>query len=90
MARTRDARGRFVKGVSGNPKGRPTDVSKVDFGDFLKFKNTMVKVDTLQGKRFLTREAAILERLLCLGHEGQRHGADFSHARSREIQRRSG
>lgn len=72
MADTRDSHGRFRKGApTNNPKGRPTKLSKVEFGDFELFKNTTVEVDAPNGrKRILTREAAIQERLYASAMKG--------------------
>jgi hypothetical protein len=67
---TRDAHGRYLKGTTGNPKGRPTKLSKVDFGDFLRFKNSILEIDTAAGKKILTREAAIQERLYASAMKG--------------------
>lgn len=71
VANSRDAHGRFLKGTTGNPKGRPTKLSMVESADFALFKGTMVEVDSVRGrKRILTREAAIQERLYASAMKG--------------------
>lgn len=77
MSGTRDARGRWIKGVSGNPKGRPEKYSNVDFGDFLRFKNTVLEIDTPLGRKVLTREAAVQERLYASAMKGNVHAQIF-------------
>ena len=77
MAGTRDARGRWIKGASGNPKGRPEKYSNVNFGDFLRFKNTVLEVDTPLGRKVLTREAAVQERLYASAMKGNVHAQIF-------------
>jgi hypothetical protein len=59
--------------VSGNPKGRPTKLSKVDFGDLERFRNTLVEIDTPYGRRSMTRRAAIQERLYVSAMKGNVH-----------------
>jgi hypothetical protein len=74
---SRDSHGRWVKGVSGNPKGRPDKYAKVDFGDFLEFKNTVREVNTLEGRIVMTREAAIQHRLYQSAMQGNVHAQIF-------------
>ena len=71
--KTRDAQGRWVKGVSGNPKGRPGKFDNMDFGDLERFKNTILEVDTPHGRVMMTREAAIQERLYASAMKGNVH-----------------
>lgn len=59
----RDARGRWVKGFTGNRNGRPRKYSKLDVGDTLLFKDHILEVPTQDGERVMTREGAILHRL---------------------------
>jgi hypothetical protein len=68
---TRDAHGRYLKGTTGNPKGRPTKISMIEPADFQRFQGTMVEVDNVRGrKRILTREGAIQERLYASAMKG--------------------
>jgi len=69
----RDARGRWPKGVSGNAKGRPEKVARVDHGDLQTFKNTLIEVNTPDGPVMMTREAAILHRLYQAAMKGNVH-----------------
>jgi hypothetical protein len=77
MTEARDVRGRWTKGVSGNPKGRPNKYANIDFGDFLRFKNTVLEVDTPLGRKVLTREAAVQERLYASAMKGNVHAQIF-------------
>lgn len=70
---SRDSHGRWVKGVSGNPKGRPNKYAETDAGDFLKFKNTVREVTTPEGRIMMTREAAIQHRLYQSAMQGNVH-----------------
>jgi len=69
---TRDARGRFLKGTTGNPKGRPPKISLIESSDFELFRGTMVEIDNPRGgrKKILTREGAIQERLYASAMKG--------------------
>jgi hypothetical protein len=73
----RDGQGRWVKGVSGNPKGRPDKFAKVDFGDLEYFKNTVREVNTPDGKVMMTREAAVQHRLYQSAMQGNVHAQIF-------------
>jgi hypothetical protein len=70
---SRDRHGRWVKGVSGNPKGRPDKYANIDHGDFRRFKNTVLEVNTPDGRRVMTREAAIQHRLYQSAMQGNVH-----------------
>jgi uncharacterized protein DUF5681 len=73
----RDSQGRWMKGVSGNPKGRPHKYAKVDFGDLLHFKNTVLAVNTSDGRVMMTREAAVQLRLYQSAIQGNVHAQIF-------------
>jgi hypothetical protein len=75
--RTRDPLGRWLKKVSGNPKGRPPDMARVDHGDLLTFKNEVRLVNTRDGKILMTREAAVLHRLYEAAMKGNVHAQIF-------------
>jgi hypothetical protein len=70
---SRDRHGRWAKGVSGNPKGRPGKYANIDHGDFLRFKNTVREVTTPEGRIMMTREAAIQHRLYQSAMQGNVH-----------------
>ena len=70
---SRDRQGRWVKGFSGNPKGRPGKYANIDSGDFLRFKNTVREVTTPEGRIMMTREAAIQHRLYQSAMQGNVH-----------------
>ena len=72
---SRDSHGRWVKGVSGNPKGRPKP--EIDSGDLLKFKNFAREVKTPDGRFMMTREAAIQHRLYQSAMQGNVHAQIF-------------
>jgi Family of unknown function (DUF5681) len=74
---SRDSHGRWAKGVSGNPKGRPHKYANFDHGDFLRFKNTILEVNTPDGRRVMTREAAIQHRLYQSAMQGNVHAQIF-------------
>ncbi|MGE4061548.1 MAG: DUF5681 domain-containing protein [Sphingomonadales bacterium] len=59
----RDRRGRWVKGVSGNPKGRPLLLARIEHGDIELFKNETTRVNTPSGVVMMTREGAVLHRM---------------------------
>src|SRR5262245_40283352 len=59
----RDSHGRWLKGVSGNPNGRHQKYAKIDSDDLQRFKNTVLEVNTPDGRKVMTREAAIQHRL---------------------------
>jgi hypothetical protein len=69
---TRDSHGRFLKGTTGNPKGRPTKISMIESADFALFMGTMVEIDNPRGgrKKIFTREGAIQERLYASAMKG--------------------
>ncbi len=74
---SRDNHGRWVKGASGNPKGRPHKYANIDHGDFLRFKNTVLEVNTPDGRRVMTREAAIQHRLYQSAMQGNVYAQIF-------------
>jgi len=74
---SRDRHGRWAKGVSGNPKGRPKKYSKIDHGDFARFMNTIREVNTPEGRIMMTREAAIQHRLYQSAMQGNVHAQIF-------------
>jgi len=75
--KTRDALGRWLKGVSGNPKGRPEKFARVDHGDLQTFKNSLIEVNTPDGPVMMTREAAVLHRLYQSAMKGNVHAQIF-------------
>jgi len=75
--RTRDQNGRWLKGVSGNPKGRPVEYARIDHGDLQEFKNTIIEVNTPDGSIVMTREAAVLHRLYQSAMKGNVHAQIF-------------
>jgi len=68
---SRGEHGRWVKGVSGNPKGRPKKYAKIDSGDLERFMNTVLEVNTPDGRKVMTREAAIQHRLYQSAMQGE-------------------
>lgn len=74
---SRDRQGRWVKGVSGNRKGRPPKLARLDHGDLQTFKNTAIEVNTPDGSVLMTREAAILHRLYQAAMKGNVHAQIF-------------
>jgi len=81
---SRDSHGRWVKGVSGNPKGRPDKYANVDAGAFLRFKNTVREVTTPEGRIMMTREAAIQHRLYQSAMQGNVHAQIYLSRRFRQ------
>ena len=75
--KTRDALGRWLTGVSGNPKGRPEKFARVDHGDLQTFKNSLIEVNTPDGPVMMTREAAVLHRLYQSAMKGNVHAQIF-------------
>jgi hypothetical protein len=75
--RERDLQGRWVKGVSGNPKGRPPKFLRIDAGDLETFMNTIREVSTPDGEVMMTREAAIQHRLYQSAMQGNVHAQIF-------------
>src|SRR5574338_872349 len=74
----RDLHGRWVKGVSGNPNGRPHKYARVDTGDLDKFFGTTIEVKNPDGRMtIMTREAAILHRLYQSAMKGNVHAQIF-------------
>lgn len=71
--KTRDRLGRWVKGVSGNTRGRPSKFARIDHGDFQSFKNSLIEVNTPDGTVMMTREAAVLHRLYQSAMKGNVH-----------------
>lgn len=71
--RTRDRLGRWVKGASGNPAGRPRKFARVDHGNLEMFKNTVIEVNTPDGRVVMTREAAVQHRLYQSAMKGNVH-----------------
>lgn len=60
---TRDRRGRWRKGVSPNPAGRPRKEPEISDADIRKFKNTLVDV-TINGEvRSLTRQEVLMHAM---------------------------
>ena len=70
---SRDGRGRWTKGMSGNPKGRPHKFAKVDMGELEPFMGTVLEVNTPDGPVVMTREAAVLHRLYQSAMKGNVH-----------------
>lgn len=75
--KTRDRLGRWVKGVTGNAKGRPLKFARLDAGDLLTFKNTAIEVTTPDGSVLMTREAAIQHRMYQSAMKGNVHAQIF-------------
>lgn len=75
--RVRDLQGRWVKGVSGNPKGRPNRLARVDAGNLEYFINTVREVNTPEGRVMMTREAAIQHRIYQSAMQGNVHAQIF-------------
>jgi len=75
--KTRDVLGRWVKGVSGNTKGRPPKVARVESADLLTFINTLIEVNTPDGPVLMNREAALLYRLYQSAMKGNVHAQIF-------------
>jgi hypothetical protein len=75
--KSRDRQGRWVKGVSGNRKGRPPKLARLDHGDLQTFKNTAMEVNTPDGLVLMTREAAVLHRLYQAAMKGNVHAQIF-------------
>ena len=84
---SRDAQGRWVKGVSGNPAGRPDKYANIDYGDFERFVNTVREVDTPEGRIVMTREAAIQHRLYQSAMQGNVHAQIFLSRRIEQSKR---
>ena len=74
---SRDSHARWVKGVSGNPKGRPKKYSKIDMGQLDRFMHTVLEVNTAEGRTVMTREAAIQYRLYQSAMQGNVHAQIF-------------
>jgi hypothetical protein len=73
----RDHLGRWLKRVSGNLKGPPRQMVRLEHGDFVRFKNETMLVDTPDGPVAMTREAAILHRLYQSAMKGSVHAQIF-------------
>jgi hypothetical protein len=71
--KTRDHGGRWIKGVSGNNKGRPSKFARIDHGDIQIFKNALMEVKTAEGRIMMTREGAVLHRLWQSAMNGSVH-----------------
>jgi hypothetical protein len=83
---SRDSHGRWVKGVSGNPKGRPDKYANIDHGEIEKFMNFVLDVPTPDGrKKVMTREAAIQHRLYQSAMKGNVHAQIFLARRFEKI-----
>jgi len=74
---SRDRQGRWVKGTSGNPNGRPHKYAKIDFGNLEQFKNFALEVKTSDGPVVMTREAAVQHRLYQSAMQGNVHAQIF-------------
>jgi hypothetical protein len=74
---SRNLQGRWVKGVSGNPDGRPHKFAKIDTGNLEYFMNTVREVNTPDGRVVMTREAAVQHRLYQSAMQGNVYAQIF-------------
>ena len=56
----RDAKGRWIKGTSGNPNGRPRKVADLDFADIYNFSQHPMEIAVGGEKQLMTRHEIVL------------------------------
>jgi len=69
----RDALGRWTKGSTGNPNGRPRKWSRIENGSLEPFINSVIEVQTADGPKMMTRDGILLNRLFQSALQGNVH-----------------
>ena len=69
----RDALGRWTKGSTGNPNGRPRKWSRIENGNLEVFINSVIEVQTADGPKMMTRDGILLNRLFQSALQGNVH-----------------
>ena len=69
----RDSLGRWTKGSTGNPNGRPRKWSRIENGSLEPFINSVIEVQTADGPKMMTRDGILLNRLFQSALQGNVH-----------------
>ena len=59
----RDAKGRWTKGTTGNPNGRPPNVADLDMADVYNFSQVPTEITIAGEKQLMTRHEVVLLKL---------------------------
>jgi len=67
----RDAKGRWAKGTSGNPNGRPRNVFDYDMADVYNFSQFPMEITVAGDKQLMTRHEVVLMKLFETAMKGR-------------------
>ena len=67
----RDARGRWAKGMTGNPNGRPLNVFDYDMADMYNFSQFPMEITVAGKKQLMTRQEVVVMKLFETAMKGR-------------------
>ena len=67
----RDAKGRWTKGMTGNPNGRPLNVFEYDMADMYNFSQFPMEITVAGKKQLMTRQEVVVMKLFETAMKGR-------------------